>query len=134
MSQRLIAIGDIHGCAHPLNVLLDLIQPSAEDLIVTLGDYVDRGPDSKGVVDRLIELGNHCKFVALKGNHEEMMLDVVQDRKPHERWLQFGGVSTLDSYGFMGDLNIFSEAHIAFYAAMVDFFETDNHFFVHANY
>ncbi len=56
MNPRTIAIGDIHGCSAALNALLGAIQPNTKDTIVTLGDYINRGPDSRGVIDRLIEL------------------------------------------------------------------------------
>lgn len=134
MSQRLIAIGDIHGCSRALESLLAAIEPQQDDVIVTLGDYVDRGPDSKGVIDRLIELRQHCQVIALQGNHEEMMLDVVREQKPHLRWLQYGGVETLDSYGFIGDLNVIPEAHFEFFDSMLDYYETESHLFFHANY
>lgn len=132
--QRIIAIGDIHGCSQALDALLDVIQPQADDTIVTLGDYVDRGPDSKGVIDRLIDLGSRCRLKCLQGNHEEMMLDVVYDRQPPFRWLQFGGVETLDSYRFCGDMSVISEAHRRFFESMLDYYETERFFFVHANY
>jgi len=134
MSGRLIAIGDIHGCAAALDTLLAAIAPQADDTIVALGDYVDRGPDSKGVIDRLIALGSRCKLIALHGNHEEMMLDVVRDGQPPFRWLQYGGVETLDSYRFAGDMSVVSQAHRDFFASMRDFYETNDYFFVHANY
>lgn len=134
MSGRLIAIGDIHGCLSSLEKLLEEIAPSGDDTIVTLGDYVDRGPDSKGVIDRLIELRKQCAVVALQGNHEEMMLDVVRDEKPHFRWLQYGGVETLDSYGFVGDLKVIPSEHFEFFDSMVDSYESENHLFLHANY
>lgn len=134
MSGRLIAIGDIHGCLAALQTVLDAIAPQPDDTIVTLGDYVDRGPDSKGVIDRLIALGGMCKLVALQGNHEEMMLDVVRNNQPPYHWLQYGGVDTLDSYRFSGDMNVVPAEHHAFFDAMVDYYETDNHIFLHANY
>ena len=134
MPGRLIAIGDIHGCLSALEFLLEEIVPRPEDTIVTLGDYVDRGPDSRGVIDRIIELGRTCTVVALQGNHEEMMLDVIRDEKSPHRWLQYGGVDTLDSYGFVGDLKVIPEEHREFFRAMVDKYETKQHFFVHANY
>ncbi len=134
MPGRLIAIGDIHGCSLALNKVLTAIQPNTEDTIVTLGDYCDRGPDTKGVIDRLISLRSECHLVALQGNHEEMMLDVIRDNKPHFRWLQYGGVETLDSYGFIGSLDVIPAEHLAFFDSMVDFYETENHFFTHANY
>ncbi len=111
MGGRLIAIGDIHGCSLALDALIDAIQPQAEDIIVTLGDYVDRGNDSKGVIDRLIELSSRCHLKPIYGNHEEMMLEVVRDNQPPFRWLQFGGVETLDSYGFCGDMAVIPPAH-----------------------
>ncbi|MCA9134470.1 MAG: serine/threonine protein phosphatase [Planctomycetales bacterium] len=134
MSGRLIAIGDIHGCCAALEAILAAIAPTAEDTLVTLGDYVDRGPDSKGVIDRLIALGEQCNLIALQGNHEEMMLDVVRDSQPPYRWLQYGGVETLDSYRFSGDMSVIPKSHHDFFASMLDYYETDEHFFVHANY
>ncbi|MEZ6137271.1 MAG: metallophosphoesterase family protein [Pirellulaceae bacterium] len=134
MDGRLIAIGDIHGCLAALNAILQAIAPQPTDTIVALGDYVDRGPDSKGVIDRLIELGQQCKLVSLQGNHEEMMLDVVKGGQPPYRWLQYGGVDTLDSYRFSGDMSVIPAEHHAFFASMLDYFETDEHIFVHANY
>lgn len=134
MSGRLIAIGDIHGCTEALDAILAAMSLQAGDTLVTLGDYVDRGPDSKGVIDRLIELRSQCNLVPLFGNHEEMMLDVVRDGQPPYRWLQFGGVETLDSYRFAGDLDVISKEHRDFFASLLDYYETDDHFFVHANY
>ena len=86
MSERLIAIGDIHGCKTALECLLDSIHPTPEDTIVTLGDYVDRGPDSRGVIDRLIRLGGETRHLGLMGNHEEMMLEVVRHQAAHDSW------------------------------------------------
>ncbi len=134
MTGRIIAVGDIHGCAAALKTLITAINPTPDDTIVTLGDYVDRGPDSRGVIDQLIELGKHCRLVPLMGNHEEMMMEVVIGKQPPYRWLQYGGVETLDSYGFFGDMSVIPESHHAFFQSMKDFFETDTHFFVHANY
>ena len=95
---------------------------------------MDRGPNSKGVISRLIELKDQCNFVALHGNHEEMMLDVVKEGQPPFRWLQYGGVETLDSYLFAGDMSVIPPEHRQFFDEMRDFYETERHFFVHANY
>ena len=72
--MRTLAIGDIHGCARSLDKLLSVVQPQPEDLIVALGDYVDRGPDSRGVLDRVIALHAAGRLIALRGNHDLMML------------------------------------------------------------
>lgn len=134
MSERVIAIGDIHGCLKALTSLVDAINPSSTDTIVTLGDYVDRGPDSKGVIDYLIELRSRCKVASLLGNHEQMMMEVLSGHQEPYGWLRHGGVDTLESYGFCGDLSIVPEAHRDFLDGLLDYFETDSHFFVHANY
>lgn len=70
----LIAIGDIHGCAITMDALLDRIQPGPDDTLIFIGDYIDRGPDSKGVIDRLIRLREEQECVFLRGNHEELLL------------------------------------------------------------
>jgi serine/threonine protein phosphatase 1 len=130
---RAIAIGDIHGCRLALDALLQEIKPQTEDLVVTLGDYVDRGEDSKGVLDRLIELKGECQLVPIRGNHEDMMLEVLEGAPPHN-WLRFGGVDTLESYGFDGDLGVVPEDHRQFLKELVDWHEMEKWFFVHANY
>jgi serine/threonine protein phosphatase 1 len=134
VADRLIAIGDIHGCRVALDTLLDAIAPGPKDVIVTLGDYVDRGPNSRGVVDRLIELGKTTRLVGLLGNHEEMMLDVVRHGEPHHSWIRYGGVQTLDSYGFDGDLDFLPPEHDRFFDSLGDYFVMDDFFFTHAAY
>jgi serine/threonine protein phosphatase 1 len=134
MTGRTIAVGDIHGCAAALKGLLEKIAPTPQDTIITLGDYVDRGPDTRGVIDALLELGKQCNLVALMGNHEEMMLEVVRDKQAPYRWLQFGGVETLDSYGFVGNMSVIPESHFDFFRSMKDYYETEDHIFTHANY
>jgi serine/threonine protein phosphatase 1 len=82
MSPRTIAIGDIHGCSAALAALLVAIRPRPEDVIITLGDYINRGPDSRGVLDRLVDLGRRLRLVALLGNHDQMLLDVRSGKSP----------------------------------------------------
>ena len=73
MPENLWVIGDIHGFSLALERLLDNIAPDSDDTVVTLGDYIDRGPDTRGVIDRLLKLRTECRLVSLLGNHEEMM-------------------------------------------------------------
>jgi serine/threonine protein phosphatase 1 len=134
MPGRTIALGDIHGCASALDAVLDAIKPRPEDTIVTLGDYIDRGPDSKGVLERLIELSHRCKLVPLLGNHDQILLDVRSGFEPFEEFLGMGGGPTLDSYGPGRDLSLIPEEHFEFLEACLDFHETEIHIFVHANY
>ncbi|MDH3716934.1 MAG: serine/threonine protein phosphatase [Planctomycetota bacterium] len=134
MSDRIIAIGDIHGCSRALSALLSAIEPQSGDTIVTLGDYVDRGPDTPGVLDQLIELQRDCKLVAILGNHDQMLLHVIRGELDRELWSGCGGAATLESYGYEGDFNVIPATHIEFLENCVDYYETDTHFFVHANY
>ena len=134
MSERLIAIGDIHGCRIALEALLEAISPGPGDIIVVLGDYIDRGPDSRGVIDTLIELGKKTQLVGILGNHEEMMLDVVRHGQPHHSWLRYGGLETLESYGFDGNLDFLPTAHDRFFDSLGDYFVIGDYFFTHAAY
>jgi len=132
MAERIIAVGDIHGCATALSALLAKIEPDETDTLVLLGDYVDRGPGSAAVIERLISLERECQLVALLGNHEAMMLTALEQPSEIHFWLQCGGQSTVDSYG--GDLAGIPFAHIEFLRRCRLFYETDDYLFVHANY
>jgi serine/threonine protein phosphatase 1 len=136
--MRVLAVGDIHGCLGPLNSLLDMVKPTKDDFVVTLGDYVDRGPDSKGVLDRLIELKRHLNLVCLRGNHEQMMVDAVRGtRSDKKMWLGVGGVQTLASYGIVPGgaetLDAIPREHWDFVNdSLVNYHETERFIFVHA--
>lgn len=132
MIERLIAIGDIHGCAKTLAILLEEVAPRRTDTIVTLGDYINRGPDSKGVIDQLIRLAGRCTLVPLLGNHDEMVLNVLEGVRL-ESFLRFGGQHTLDSYGIDHPRDIPVE-HMRFLMGCRIRHVTVNHFFVHAGY
>jgi serine/threonine protein phosphatase 1 len=145
MRRRMSTIGDVHGCSRALEVLLDAIDPGEADQIVTLGDYVNRGPDSRGVLDHLIVLERHCTLIPLLGNHDEMFLEALTSAGTgHSHalssWLWMGGDATLASYGIStGDTsgvrstNIPAE-HRAFLERCYAYHETDTHIFLHANY
>ncbi|WP_343347895.1 metallophosphoesterase family protein [Sphingomicrobium sp. XHP0239] len=101
--KRVYAIGDVHGCDKELKRLLkriakDLDGYEGKSTIVFLGDYIDRGPDSAGVVERLLSddlPGDRQIF--LKGNHEAAMLEALEGKALG--WLAYGGIQTLESYG-----------------------------------
>ena len=131
--SRTIAIGDIHGCATALNRLLTEIQPTPNDTIIGIGDYVDRGMESAQTLDILIDLVTKCRFIPLIGNHEIMMYKALQNGKADFNfWYQHGGNATLASYG--GDIKNIPPHHITFLSHCIRFYETDTHFFIHANY
>jgi serine/threonine protein phosphatase 1 len=103
--MRLYAVGDVHGCNRLLGAVHEAIaedleaRPAADHRIIHVGDYVDRGPDSAGAVERLIKLAaENPKVVCLKGNHEAMLLEFLGD--PRARgFLNNGGLDTIRSYG-----------------------------------
>ena len=133
--MRTLAIGDIHGCLTAFDTLLDAVKPRAGDRIVTLGDYVDRGPDTAGVLDRLVELSQSHDLVPLRGNHDELMLSAREDDDDFELWLDYGGDDVLESYDLpvcRSSLNKIPARHWAFLAEQCrDLFETSTHFYVH---
>ena len=132
-SGRTIAIGDIHGCSDALDLLLDELALQPVDVVVMLGDAIDRGPDSKGVIDRLLSLQEECTLVPILGNHEQMLLDARDCRIPLQQWRMYGGTETLESYG--GDHTSKElESHIEFIRTWGDYHETPSHFFAHGNY
>jgi serine/threonine protein phosphatase 1 len=133
MPGRIIAIGDIHGYAAALAALLEAVAPRAEDTIVTLGDYVDRGPDSPGALEELIALAGQCRLVPLLGNHDEMVVDLHYGGPGLDDWLDWGGKETLQAYG-CGHPREIPAHHIAFLESCVTYHETERHFFVHASY
>jgi len=108
-NTRVYAIGDIHGRADLLDRLLKTIAKDAKDapkrcVLVTLGDYIDRGPDSAGVIERLSRLNQDAVFkgfelVFLKGNHELLLDHFLERRDDGRMWLGCGGAETLKSYG-----------------------------------
>jgi serine/threonine protein phosphatase 1 len=133
-NNRTIAIGDIHGCGRALAALIDAIRPGSQDEFVTLGDYIDGGPDSRGVLDQLLALSSHCRLVPLMGNHEQMLLAALESRSERDFWLKFGGDATLASYGGAAEPRAITREHLEFVRSCRPYYETDSHIFVHANY
>jgi serine/threonine protein phosphatase 1 len=134
MPGRTIAIGDIHGCLAALQTVLAAVRPRPEDTVVTMGDYADRGPDVRGVLERLIAFQRQARLVPLLGNHDETMLNVCQGRDDLlSEWLLIGGDATLASYSSSSPAGVWP-SHLEFLAACRLSYETERHFFVHANY
>lgn len=133
---RLLALGDIHGCLAALESLLGFLELQESDRIVALGDYVDRGPDSRRVLDRMILLHELGRLIPLRGNHELMMLRAREDWTIDDFWRGYGGVETLASYAPLdrpGHLNDVPDRHWKFLAqSCLDYHETEHHIFVHA--
>lgn len=130
MRGRTIAIGDIHGCSTALSVLLRELAPTGDDMVVVLGDVVDRGPDTRACIDRLLNLREECRLVYLMGNHEEMALDALAGGVWSQAWSRYGGDEMLASYG--GSFHDIPAEHLDFIKSGRDFFETDSTIFTHA--
>jgi serine/threonine protein phosphatase 1 len=134
MTDRIVAVGDIHGHLAALVALVRLLDLQPTDTLVTLGDCIDRGPDSQGVVDLLIDLGRRYRVISLMGNHEELMLRAREGRSNLQYWLRFGGDAALDSYGPGWNMDLIPSEHWKFIEKLPQYYETDQFFFLHANY
>lgn len=130
MPGRTLAIGDIHGCDTALETLLSRLQPAPHDLVVVLGDVVDRGPNTRRCVEMLLELKRSCRLVFLMGNHEEMLLDAIDMGSWANSWGQFGGQETIESYGGLREI---PERHLEFFRTAENYYESPQAIFVHAN-
>lgn len=148
---RVFAIGDIHGCHKELVRLTDKIKPTKQDTLIFLGDYIDRGYDSRAVLDYIIELKSRCNVIALLGNHEAMMRDAFAEQDKAARfkkvvqWCSNGGDETLASYMMYSEDLLFASdlselhlpetlvRHLDFISSLPTYYETDTHIFVHAS-
>lgn len=136
--SRTFAIGDIHGCLNALLSLIRFVGVKSDDLLITVGDYVNRGPNSREVVDWLIQGHRSGQVKAIKGNHDIMMLEARNNVEKLTRFLHVGGEATLNSYkphgASYGRLRDVPEAHWDFFEhQLLPYYETEGHFFVHGN-
>jgi serine/threonine protein phosphatase 1 len=151
--RRLYVIGDIHGCAELLDRMICKItndlaaRPVPDSLVVTVGDYVDRGSDSRGVVDRLLGNPFPTKFIALRGNHEVLLDDFLRNPQTGESWRYVGGIETMESYGisvgqlirgkqYVSAAHVLAQAipaaHFNFFASLRSSLSVGRYFICHA--
>jgi serine/threonine protein phosphatase 1 len=133
--NRIFVIGDIHGCYERLKTLFKKLHIKNNDMLIFLGDYIDRGTDSKKVVEEVINLKSQYHIITLLGNHEKMLLDILQKSLPIEMWLFNGGETTLLSYGIKKyniSSDLFPPEHIEFFKSLLPYYEMGNYIFVHA--
>ncbi|MBI4767088.1 MAG: serine/threonine protein phosphatase [Deltaproteobacteria bacterium] len=140
MGERIFAVGDIHGCYFKLDRLMDKIKLNFEkDVLLFLGDYIDRGDQSKEVVEYLVQLKRkQPSTVFLLGNHEQMLQEFLGGEHINQ-FLVNGGKKTLDSY--LGDNRLYSSRdprtifppeHLDFFNSLCPHYETEDYIFVHA--
>jgi len=125
--RRVYVVGDIHGCVALLDCLLKSIVADAatapeKRLLVFVGDYVDRGPDSRGVIERLLNPPESFEVRCLRGNHDQAVLDFLNDPPSYRAWKSYGAQETLVSYGvrppLFDDVQAIVEARDAFAARL----------------
>lgn len=130
--MKIFVIGDIHGFNNKLNEALTRISLQKEDLIVFLGDYIDRGYFSKEVLDTLLKLkAKNYNAIFLRGNHEELLLKSYEDREEDYNWLNNGGLQTLDSFGVNSSREI-PYKYIQFIKDTAFYFRYEHYIFSHA--
>jgi serine/threonine protein phosphatase 1 len=134
--ERIFAFGDIHGCFNKLCTLIDMVDiNSKQDIVIFIGDYIDRGKESYEVVEYLISLKSLYKnIIFLKGNHESLLLDYLEGRNV-KTFLENGGRQTLESYmirNFDGDDDPIPPNHMEFFSSLKLYHETEEFIFVHA--
>jgi serine/threonine protein phosphatase 1 len=129
----LYAVGDIHGCADELRRLLAKLPITAETTVVFLGDYIDRGPNGRQVIDTILELSDCCHVVTLMGNHEAMFIDFLNDPTSAAAagYIFNGGSATLASYSDEHGTYELPPSHYDFLRGLRVYHETDEHLFVH---
>ena len=131
--MRTLAVGDIHGCYHALRTLEVFVGFQPNDHIITLGDHIHRGPDSRSVIEWLIARQRNGRLTALRGNHECVFQAALTSALDRETWLGFGGDQILASYHVQG-INQMPIEHLVFLQnGLKDFYENETHFCVHAN-
>lgn len=133
MQPRTFVIGDIHGCAATLRGLIDgVLRAVPTDRIYLLGDLIDRGPDSKGVLEYIFELqGRGLSVKSVRGNHEEMFLQAGDDHHYLELWTANGGLATLESFQADGPGDV-PHHYRAFLASLPLYILLDDFVIVHA--
>ncbi|WPP51589.1 metallophosphoesterase [Catalinimonas niigatensis] len=133
--MRTFAISDIHGCCRSFESLLQKIGFEKSDELFLLGDYIDRGPASKGVFDLILKLKEeNYKVQCLLGNHEEMMLHALHHPASSEAYswkIWNGGIETLKSFG-TGLVKNIDPKYLEFIYSLPRFIEKDRFIFVHA--
>jgi len=138
--EKIFAIGDIHGCLFKLEQLISLLRNRIDrekDTLLFIGDYIDRGPDPKGVVDFVLDLRNYfARAVFLLGNHEEMFLNYINGRNGGYMFFMNGGDATAASYGSQdpqgrGVIEV-PKDHMEFFTTLLPSYETEDYIFVHA--
>ena len=133
--SRLFAIGDIHGCFKPFyELVVNAIDLKKEDRLILLGDYIDRGTQSKEVIDFIIDLkAGGFDIIPLMGNHEAMLLESYADTGMLYQWYMNSGETTLESIGIQ-DVRDLEKTYLDFFSGLKYYESIGNFLFVHAGF
>ena len=136
--EKIFVIGDVHGCLEMLKRLIDKIEWNpANDRLIFIGDYIDRGENSKGVIDFILKLKEDSTLIqCLIGNHEQMFLDYLSG-VDHQSSLLNGGFSTLQSYEEVRrsqDDPLIPSSHLDFFSTLLPMIELEQYYIVHAGF
>jgi serine/threonine protein phosphatase 1 len=134
--SRTLVIGDIHGGLKALIQVFESAKVTLKDTLIFLGDYVDGWSQSPETLDFLIDLSKHQNCIFIKGNHDELLLDWLENRHENlneEMWFKHGGKATVDAY--LGVSDAMKQQHIQFLKALQNYYlDTQNRLFVHAGF
>jgi len=131
--KRTLVIGDIHSGFMALEQVLQMAEITEEDTLIFLGDYVDGWSQAAETVDFLIQLNRKHHCVLLRGNHDELCLNWLQEGSDNPMWFQHGGKATIASYKKLDDVTI--DAHMIFYQNLKNYYlDANNRLFLHAGF
>jgi serine/threonine protein phosphatase 1 len=136
--EKIFVVGDVHGCLEMLKRLIDKIEWNpANDRLIFIGDYIDRGENSKGVIDFILQLKEDSTLIqCLIGNHEQMFIDYLSGVDSQSSLLN-GGLSTLRSYEEMRrsqDDPLIPPSHLDFFSSLLTMIELEHYYVVHAGF
>ncbi|MCK4813101.1 MAG: serine/threonine protein phosphatase [Candidatus Marinimicrobia bacterium] len=132
---KIYAIGDIHGCSRTFNsLLIKELKINKRDKVYCLGDYIDRGPDSKGVIDIILDLRRKgYQIHTLRGNHEQMFMDSINNKQEFQKWINNGGNFTMKSFNIQSYKDL-SPQYKQFFRNTKYYIHKNNFLFVHAGF
>lgn len=134
--NRTLVIGDIHGGLRALHQIMERANVTQNDTLLFLGDYVDGWSQSPDVIDYLIKLNEHQTCIFIRGNHDELLLDWLQNKNENideTMWFKHGGEATVIAYSKVPESTI--NKHIAFLKSLENYYLDDqNRLFIHAGF
>ena len=134
IKEDIYVIGDIHGCAYELELMVAKLPLTSDSTIVFLGDYIDRGPDSKSVISYILELKRQYHVYPIMGNHEQMLIEYLSEPNSEKgaRFIYNGGSTTLESYSTEPGKYTIPQDHLNFLYSLPLAYYNEEYFFVHA--